>query len=217
MRSAPDRAETLPHAPQPAWDDLQDQAAVYSPARCTAGLTQRALIEQLVPVMARKRVQAGSGATPAPPHRLRAHRTSRHDVCGRGRSPRTTAALARWRPYTCGERLNQRWGAGRRRPSPTKSSRHRPTHEALQYLDVRSRRQQALRGKQARQQRCPRTGVFGSNAQARRQALPPARRRLHEYLDQQQLSACSHACTLCINSACAQLARCAQPDWTPSC
>ncbi len=138
LRSAPDRAETLPHAPQPAWDDLQDQAAVYSPARCTAGLTQRALIEQLVPVMARKRVQAGSGATPAPPQRLLAHRTSRHDVCGRGRSPRTTAALARWRPYTCGERLNQRWGAGRRRPSPTKSSRHRPTHEALQYLDVRS-------------------------------------------------------------------------------
>jgi len=62
LPSAPDRAETLPQAPQPGWGDLQDQAAVYSAVRCMPGLTQRALFEQLVPVMARKRVQAAAEA-----------------------------------------------------------------------------------------------------------------------------------------------------------
>jgi len=37
LRRAPDRAETLPHAPKPAWADLQDQAAVYSSGSAHAG------------------------------------------------------------------------------------------------------------------------------------------------------------------------------------
>jgi len=35
LRSAPDGAQTLPHAPKPSWDDLQDEAAVYCAVRCT--------------------------------------------------------------------------------------------------------------------------------------------------------------------------------------
>jgi hypothetical protein len=56
-RSAPDCADALPGAPEPAIDDCLDQAAVYAAVRRTPGMTQRALFAQLVPVMARKRVR----------------------------------------------------------------------------------------------------------------------------------------------------------------
>lgn len=62
LRSAPDRAEPPPQVLQALYADFQDQAAVYAAIRRTPGLTQRALFQQLVPVMARKRVQAAVDA-----------------------------------------------------------------------------------------------------------------------------------------------------------